>query len=179
MSTQSAHWLTLGHISGVHGVRGWVKVHSYTQPPEKIIEYKPWRLTRAGISQTVEPVDAKYSGKALVVELDGVTDREQALALRQSDICIGADQLPHLSAGEYYWYQLEGLRVTSVYQGKRYPLGTVDHLLETGANDVLVVKGDQDSIDRKERLIPYLVGQTVLNIDLDAGNIQVDWDPEF
>ena len=99
--------------------------------------------------------------------------------MRQADISVAADTLPNLSAGDYYWYQLEGLRVVSQFEEQTSDLGKVDHLIETGANDVLVVQGDQDSIDNKERLIPYIVGQTILNIDLDSGEIQVEWDPEF
>ncbi len=179
MSETKAHWLKLGRISGVHGVRGWVKIFSYTQPPEQIVAYQPWRLERDGVVKNVVASDFKFSGKALVVTIEGITDRDQALELRHFDILVAADQLPNLAKGEFYWYQLEGLRVVSHYQGKNYQLGKVDHLLETGANDVLVVQGDLDSVDQKERLIPYLVGETILKVDLDGGEIQVDWDPEF
>jgi 16S rRNA processing protein RimM len=180
MSKTAAQWLKLGRISGVHGVKGWVKVHSYTQPVEKIVLYQPWRIELSGQVFELEAVDSKFSGKILLVALAGITDRDQALSLVRHDIWVSAQQLPALGIGEYYWYQLEGLAVVSLYQGGHYKFGRVEKILETGANDVLVVKGDQrNSLDGKERLIPYLIDHTILNVDLDAGEIQVDWDPEF
>ena len=89
------------------------------------------------------------------------------------------DQLPELAPGEYYWHQLQGLRVISDYEGNHFRLGVVERLLETGANDVLVVRGGSDSIDRRERLIPYVPGQYVKAVDLAAGEMRVEWDPEF
>lgn len=181
MSTPVAQGLKLGRISGVHGIKGWVKVHSYTQPLQRIIEYQPWTLVREGDGErpSVVAVDAKFSGKVLVVALEGFNDRDQALSLVRSDIWVAAEQIPALAEGEYYWYQLEGLRVVSRFDGISSDLGRVEHLLETGANDVLVVKGDQHSIDQRERLIPYLKGSAALQVDLEAKEIRVDWDPAF
>lgn len=179
MSNTSAQWLKLGRISGVHGVRGWVKVESYAQPPENIVRYQPWRLQLLDNVQDVLALDAKVSGKALVVKLEGIDDRDQALALRQHTILIDAQQLPELEQGQYYWHQLEGLQVVSQFEGTTYHLGKVDKLLETGANDVLVVIADDNSIDARERLIPYLPNQVVSQVDLATGIITVDWDPSF
>ena len=177
MNNRAAQWLTVGRISGVHGVRGWLKVQSYTAPPEQILRYQPWTLDRAGVKKQVEPVDSKLNGKAVIISLAGITDRDQAMAYVNSDIVVSPEQLPVLPAGQYYWFQLQGLRVVSVFENNSTDLGKVVRILETGANDVLVVQGDERSLDRKERLVPYLLGSTV--VDLDQNRIQVDWDPEF
>ena len=87
--------------------------------------------------------------------------------------------MPALDEGEYYWDQLQGLAVYTQFNGERQRLGVVSKLFETGANDVLVVLGDAQSIDQRERLVPYVPGQFVLSVDLQAGEILVDWDPEF
>ena len=87
--------------------------------------------------------------------------------------------MPELSAGEFYWHQLEGMQVLSEFEGSVYRLGSVSRLLETGANDVLVVKGDEESLDQGERLIPYVPDQFVKSVDLQGRVIRVEWDPEF
>jgi 16S rRNA processing protein RimM len=111
-----------------------------------------------------------------VVELEGVSDRNAAEALSQAEILMPKAELPALADDEYYWYELEGLAVFT-RAGER--LGRVSSLFETGANDVLVVRGDRDAIDRRERLVPYLPGDVITEVDIDAGWMRVDWDPEF
>ena len=92
------------------------------------------------------------------------------------DIAIESSLLPALGEGDFYWSQLEKLEVLTESGVK---LGKVSHLIATGANDVLVVKGQEGSVDRKERLIPYLPDQVIKDINLEEGTIRVDWDPEF
>lgn len=179
MSDESGQWLKVGRVSGVHGVKGWLKVYSYTDPPEQIVQYQPWMLEKAGTRKNFEVLDSKLNGKAVIASLQTITDRDQAQAFVDWDILVKADQLPALAEDEFYWHQLEGLRVVSQFDGKEVDLGTVDRLLETGSNDVLVVQGDQHSIDQKERLLPYLLGSTILDIDLSQRMITVDWDPDF
>ena len=174
-----AQWVKVGRVSGVYGIKGWIKVHSYTTPPEQIKHYQPWRLELAGVAETAVAIDAKISGKTLLIALQGVDDRDQAARWVQADISVPATALPELPDNEYYWYQLEGLRVISRFQNQSTDLGCVERLLETGANDVLVVQGDTGSIDERERLIPYVLGQSVLSIDLERRQVQVDWDPDF
>lgn len=164
------HYLILGKISGVFGVKGWVKVFSYTDPRENILQYPRWLLRKGSAEQTVEVVAGQLQGKSVVASLKGVIDRDQAAALNGWTVMIERDQLPPASEGEYYWADLQGLKVITT-QGIYF--GHVDHLLETGANDVLVVSGE------RERLIPFLQGQTIVSIDLVQGLIVVDWDPEF
>lgn len=164
-------YLNAGEISGVFGVKGLVKVFSYTEPRENILRYSPWLLQKNNQTKEIKVTGGQRHGKVVVAELEGVADRDAALALMGSQILIRKQQLPKTKPGEYYWADLIGLRVETEFGVK---LGMVDHLLETGANDVLVVR-DAES----ERLIPFLQQQTVLKIDLDAGLMIVDWDPDF
>ncbi|MEJ2621789.1 MAG: ribosome maturation factor RimM [Candidatus Thiodiazotropha sp.] len=162
--------IIMGRVSGLFGVRGWLKIYSHTAPKEGILGYTQWYLKRQGSWQPFKVIAGHPQGKGIVAQLEGCNDRDQAAELIESEIAIGRDQLPKLPPGEYYWTDLEGLRVETL-QGVE--LGKVSHLFETGANDVLVVKGD------RQRLIPYTMGQAVQRIDLDAGLMVVDWDPEF
>ncbi len=161
--------VALGRISGLHGVQGWVKVHSDTRPRENILEYSPWYLLRGGAWEPWEVVRGRPQGKTLVAQLRGCTDREQARRLMGATIAVRRSQLGQ-SEEEYYWTDLEGLEVVTT---GGVALGRVDHLMETGANDVLVVKGG------RERLIPWLPEQVIREVDLEQGRILVDWDPEF
>ncbi len=169
--------VTLGHIGGAFGVKGWLKVKSYTEPPEGIAEYSRWLLRLADKSECWVDIEKKQQQQGkLVVKLCGVDDREQAKKYSGAEIATPVETLPQLDAGEYYWYQLEGLRVMNQFD---QCLGQVSHLLETGANDVLVVKACEGSIDRQERLIPYLPDLTVRAVDLEENLIQVEWGAEF
>lgn len=167
MSTQN---VKLGEISGLFGVQGSVKVFSFTEPRENILSYSPWILIKDGEIREVEVLSGKRQGKSIVARLRGITDRDTAAALIGYKIEINKDLLPATEKGEYYWHDLIGLKVETL---EGVDLGLVDSMLETGANDVVIVKGD------KERLIPFLQPETIVNIDLDAGLMKVDWDPEF
>lgn len=170
MGGEDPRKLLVGRISGVFGVKGWVKVYSYTDPRDNILNYPRWYLKQGGQWQAVEVESGRKQGKAVVAKIEGCDDRDAALALRDVEIAIDRDQLEVLGADEFYWTDLIGLRVVTI---DGIELGEVDRLIETGANDVLVVKGD------RERLIPYVREQVVRSVDLEAGEIRVDWDPEF
>lgn len=171
--------LDAGRITGVHGIKGWLKVNSQTEPAENLFHYSPWFIkTKHGV-KSVEIEDWRPHGKGFVAKLVGVDTRDQAESLAPVDIAIEKQALDTLEDGEYYWYQLEGLRVISHFDGQRYDFGTVKKLLSTGANDVLVVVGDDTSMDQTERLIPYVPDQYITSIDINEGVISVDWDPEF
>jgi len=159
-----------GRITGLYGVRGWVKVYSYTQPRDNIIQYSPWLVKLNGQWRTFEIAEGRAHGKGVVVRLEGYHDRTRATELIGADIEIRRDQLPELTEDEYYWSELEGMEVRT---NSGQSLGVVDHLLETGANDVLVVKGE------RERLIPYLRDDVIIDIDRQTKMITVDWDPDF
>lgn len=174
-STESPR-VILGKIVSVQGLRGAVKVYSHTDPLDNVLDYAQWSLSRGSEQRTVSVLGGRLQGRVLIVQLKGVNDRDQAEALVGFEISVEKESLPELEEGEYYWYQLEGLQVINL-EGQLF--GKVDHLLETGSNDVMVVKPCAGSIDQRERLLPYLPGQFVTNIDLEAAVIQVDWDAEF
>ena len=178
MSTESVSTereLVLGKIVSVQGIRGEVKVYSYTDPLSNLLEYRHWHLVRATEVRQVELARGRVQGNVLVVKLKGLNDREEARTYVDFEIRVPKHELPELPKGEYYWHQLEGLRVIN---GAEQLLGQIDHLLETGANDVLVVRPCPGSLDDRERLLPY-IDSCVLHIDLDAGQMRVDWDAEF
>ena len=166
----------VGRITTIYGVKGWVKIYSHTEPMESILNYSPWLLNRNGKWLPVKIADGKKHGKGLIAKLAGVDDRDVAREYCGLDIAIDTSLLPELDDGEFYWSQLEKLNVVTE-SGEQ--LGKVSHLIATGSNDVLVVKGNGQSIDRRERLIPYLPDQVIKEINLDEGTIRVDWDPEF
>lgn len=162
-------FVVIGRVSGAWGVQGWIKLQSYTEQPEDIFRYQPWILRRGGRSREVRVVQGKRHSTGLVARLQDVDDRDQARQWVGHDILVARDQLPVLPQGEYYWEQLTGLEAVT---RDGTALGRVVSLLETGANDVLVVQGE------RERLIPF-TPQVVLGVDLQAGCIRLDWDPDF
>ncbi|MGD8378525.1 MAG: ribosome maturation factor RimM [Gammaproteobacteria bacterium] len=165
-----AERVTLGRICGLFGVRGWVKVFSYTDPRENIVNYSPWLVRLGGEWRSFRVLEGRRQGKNVIARLEGIDDRDQAMPLLHAEVAIERAGLPELAAGEYYWADLQGLEVVTV---GGLILGRVDQLLETGANDVLVVQGE------RERLIPWVRGEVVRKVDTAAGRIEVDWDPEF
>ena len=170
--------LVVGRITAVFGVRGWVKVFSYTEQVEAVFDYQPWWIDTAQGRQQLVVDDWKRHGEALVVHIKGVDDRDIARAWCQQDILVAKTELPGLTSDDFYWHQLLGMAVISHFEGQTTRLVVVKSLLETGANDVLVIGGDAESIDREERLIPY-AEQFVSNIDLQTQTIDVIWDPAF
>ncbi|RLM40497.1 ribosome maturation factor RimM, partial [Haloarcula sp. Atlit-47R] len=144
----------------------------FTDPIDNLLDYSPWTLRREGEVKQVELVSGRLQGKVLVAKLKGLDDREVARTYAGFDICVPRALLPDLDEGEFYWHQLEGLKVIDL-QGQL--LGRLDHLLETGSNDVMVVKPCAGSLDDRERLLPY-TEQCVQHIDLVAGEMRVDWD---
>ena len=157
----------LGRVSGLFGVKGWVKVFSYTQPREAILEYDRWYLKQQGEWQAAAISEGKRHGKSVIVHLEGVDDRDEAAALVDCDIAVDRAAMPDADDGSYYWADLEGLKVV---RRDGTELGHVAYLMETGANDVLVVQGEQ------ERLIPFVHEKVILDVDLATGVISVDWD---
>ena len=143
---------------------------SYTEPRDNIVHYQPWYLKRKGEWQEHRLAEGRQHGKGVVARLAGCEDRDRAALLIGAEIGVRRDQLPVAQPGEYYWSDLQGLQVVTL---KGELLGTVDHLLETGANDVLVLRGE------RERLIPFVLGQVIHDVDLEGGEIQVDWDKDF
>jgi 16S rRNA processing protein RimM len=166
MMQDSAETVSVGYIAGLYGVRGWVKVFSHTSPKENILTYSPWLIA----GKPVDVLDGRLHGKGLIAKLDGVTTRETAAALMKAEICVYRHQFARLPEGEYYWSDLIGLKVVTVDD---VDLGQVTGLMETGANDVLVV--DNGS----ELLIPWVMEQVIKAVDLQSGLIRVDWEADF
>jgi len=160
--------LVVGRISGLYGVRGWVKVFSETEPRDNVLTYNPWYLGAERKPRGL--AEGRPHGKGLVARLAGCEDRDQAVALVGLEIRIRRDQLPRLGADEVYWVDLVGLSVETL-EGR--PLGRVERVFATAANDVLVVNGD------RERLLPFLWDRVIKDVDLGLGRMRVDWDPEF
>lgn len=167
--------LVVGKITGCYGLKGWVKIHSYTEPLENFLGFGNWQLKRHGAYEKVEFDTGKRHGKGIVAHIAGVDDRTLAESFRGLEVSVPDSALPVLEDGEYYWRELQGLQVWCRNGEGRVLLGTVDYLIETGANDVLVVKACQGSIDKRERLIPYLPGDVVTRVDLEEGLLEVDW----
>lgn len=166
-------YITVGKIGAPYGVRGWVKVQSFTETIENLLDYEPWYVRKSGNGDTWKTAsveEAKIHGKGIIAKFTGCDDRDAAISMRGQEIAIRRDQLPEPAEGEYYWIDLEGLEVKTL---DGISLGRVDHMLETGANDVMVVKGE------RERLIPFVMVHIVHDVDLKGGVIRVDWDPDF
>lgn len=171
----SAQYVVLGHIGALHGLRGWLKLHSHTEPPDNILSYPTLYVGSDERHRRMQVVDSRRTGKGLLVQLatqegEVIADRESAFPLVGAEVAVTRDELPPAEEGEYYWADLIGLEVRTL-EGRS--LGTVSRILETGANDVLVVQGD------RERLIPFLLENTIKTVDIDGGFIVADWDPDF
>jgi len=171
MHSDPNHYVILGQVVGVFGVKGWLKIRSDTLPRENILDYQPWFLRRDNTWVSQRVVASQNPSKGLIVQFDGITDRDVAAQWVGADIAIPRQQLSAPATGEYYWTDLIGLRVRN-REGE--DLGHVINLLETGANDVLVVRDGE-----LEHLIPYVTGYYVLKVDLEAGVIEVDWQRDF
>jgi 16S rRNA processing protein RimM len=173
---QSSDQVLLGKISGVHGIKGWVKVFSYTSPRLKITEYSEWLLkSKDQTWKLFQLIDGKKQGKNIVALLEGVNHRDQAEALVGMEIAIHSDQLKVLDDNEFFWRDLIGLSVETINGVK---LGKVDWLFDTGSNDVIVVKDETDG-KKTERLLPFLMDDVIKSVDLSNSLIIVDWDSEF
>ena len=164
--------ILLGRVAGAFGIRGEAKLESWTEPRSAIFRYQPWILRDPqGNERELRGVRGKESGKSVVATFPGIDDRDAVEALRGTEIYVPRSALPPPRPGEYYWVDLEGLRVVTV---DGVPLGTVSHLFATGANDVLVARDHE-----RERMIPFVEPQYVTSVDFDTGVVTVDWDPDF
>ena len=163
--------LVIGRITGVYGIKGWVKVRSFTRPASNLINYSPLLLKIEGNWQESAIEAAQYRGDRLLVKLQGVDSPEQARTYRPCDIGIAAEKLPQLPEQQYYWHQLIGM---SVFDIQNAMIGNVDEIAETGANDVLVVRTNE----KKRILIPLVMDIYVKSVDIANHRICVDWESE-
>ncbi len=167
--------ICVGRVLGAHGIKGWVKVRSFTDPEEQLFDYAPLYLVQRTKHELVDVEARKALTKGWSVKLKGVDDRNAAELLQGVDIVMSATTLPELGDGDYYWRDLIGMSVLA----NGVLLGVVANMLETGANDVLVVKSTEESVDEQERLIPFLLDRFVLGVDKTSKTIEVDWDPQW
>lgn len=169
--TPAPRRILLGRIHGALGVRGELKLESFTDPPSAIFRYLPWVLRDAkGNEHEIVSARGRESPKGVVATLPDITDRDAAEALRGAEIWVPRSALPAPKPGEYYWVDLEGLQVLNT-EGVQF--GSVSHLFSTGANDVVVVQGE------RERMLPFLQPDVIQSVDFEAGTLTVEWDAEF
>lgn len=163
-------YIVIGKIGSTYGVRGWLKIHSYTEYNATILDYKSWYLiddTTPALTVSVEK--GQVHGKGIIAKLAGINTPEAARLFTGKTIAIARSQLPALKNNEYYWSDLVGLTIINK-NGEVY--GSVSYLIATGSNDVLIIKDN----DNKEHAIPYLFGNTIIRVDLVKKEIHVDWE---
>jgi 16S rRNA processing protein RimM len=169
MIQENDELICVGHILGAQGLKGWVRVFSHTSPRENIVKYSPWWVEQ-GDEYEVFEVEGRQQGRHVLARLEGIEDRNAAEALIGHRLFIRQQQLPGLEADEYYWADLIGMTVETL---RAEPLGTVAAMMETGADDVMVLEGD------RERLIPFVLDDIVREVDLGKRRMVVDWSPEY
>lgn len=168
---------TVGKLGSTYGIRGWLRIYSSTEEAESIFDYQPWFLKIKNQWVPTELENWRYHNNDLIVKLKGVEDREHAQTLANIEIGVDFAVFPTLEDGDYYWHDLIGCQVINL---QNYEMGTVSEMMETGSNDVLVVKAQmKDAFGKQERLIPFLYEQVVKRVDLNTKTILVDWDAGF
>lgn len=168
-------YVELGKLVGVWGVKGWVKIHSYTRNRADISQYKTWYLQKPRSNDEPTPISVlscREQGQGMVAQLDGVSDRDVAMSMSGNIIFVKQSDLPQLPSGEFYWQQLIGLEVSN----EDGLIGTIDSILETGANDVFVCKSSEKGA--VDILIPY-IDEVIKEVNIEEGTMTVEWDPSY
>lgn len=165
-----ASWVVIGRFGRPHGIKGFVTVHSFTEPRDNILRYTDWHAFLNNEWQPIKLICVETHNKAIIAQVEGYPERELVTRLTNAEIAVHQEQLAELDPGEYYWHQLIGMNVVNQ---KGEPFGTVIEIMPTGANDVLVVQGE------KRHLIPYLPGQFIIDINNSQNVITVEWDLDF
>lgn len=166
--------VVMGRIVAPYGVLGWLKVLPDTEAIDGLFDYPTWWIGKDDQWREMQVQDAKIHNDVLVVKLKGVDDRDAAFACKGKQVAVPRASLPEPDENEYYWSDLIGLTVKN-RQGDDF--GQIVDVLETGANDVLVVNTGKER-GNVERLLPF-VDQVVLEVDLNAKSMLVDWDADF
>jgi len=185
-SGQPEGYTTLGRIGAAVGIKGWVRLISFTDPADNILQYRHFILaplpaggaaaTAPDRTERIEIDESRIQGKDFIGHIRGCDNRELARQYTGREMLVAKAALPDLDENEFYWFQLEGLQVINLQDET---LGTVHHLIETGANDVLVVKPTDQSLDDQERLIPWIRGQVIKQVDIAGGIVRVDWEKDY
>ena len=179
-SDATSHLISIATIVGVYGIKGWVKIRINLEAPASLVSLSPKQLTDPG-GKRVRSVDItglRSQGKGFIAKLACVDDRNAAELLRGHSIQIPESSLPGRNDGEFYWRDLIGCHVELSTGDENLSLGCVDYLIETGANDVLVVRPTEESIDDRERLIPWLEDDVIVAVDIESQRISVRWHPD-
>lgn len=163
-------FILIGKVGAATGLLGELKIISFTESPEDIFEYDQWYIKKNNTWLAVTLDKSAKRGKYLVAKWLDCSDRNSAQQWTNCDIAIKRSQLPTLDQGQFYWVDLEEAIVKTM-TGQE--LGRVKEVMETGANPVLIVEG-------KERiLIPYVKEKIVKEVNIELGEIIVDWDISF
>lgn len=169
--------VVVGQLGAVYGIKGWLKVNSFTDQPEGIFDYRPWLMKDGSNWREIQVTAWKRHGKGLICKLIDIDQREQAQLLTGTDIAVSAASFAALPEDEFYWRDLIGCRVKNT---KGYDFGLVTQLMETGSNDVLVVKANaNDAFGQSERLIPFVEDQVIKSVNITDSIIEIDWEPDF
>jgi len=181
---------TLGRIGAAHGIKGWVRLISFTDPADNILQFSQFYPSPGGVSgsqvvstnlEQIEPDqieidESRAQGKHFVAHIKGCDSPEETRIYTGRELQVARSELPELASEEFYWFELEGLKVINAQEED---LGVVHHLIGTGANDVLVVRATESSIDNEERLIPFIRESVVKNVDLKGKILRVDWEKDY
>ncbi|WP_416191266.1 ribosome maturation factor RimM [Neisseria sp. CCUG12390] len=168
--TNTQQWVAMGYIKGVFGVKGWLKIAANTEYTDSLLDYPQWQLRKDGKTLTVSIEAGKAVGDELQVKFEGIDDRDHAFSLRGYTIEIPRSEFAPTEEDEFYWADLVGMTVTN---REALILGTVKNLMETGANDVLVIDGEYG-----QKLIPF-VSQYIQHVDTEQQIITVDWGLDY
>lgn len=163
-------WVIVGRFGRPHGIKGFVSVYSFTEPSDNILSYTDWHVYLNNAWKSIKILSVQTHSKTIVAQIEGFPERESVARLTNCEIAIQKNQLAPLTAGEYYWHQLIGMKVVNQQEQE---FGQVVEIMPTGSNDVLVVQGE------KKHLIPYLPGQFIIKIDENSRTITVNWDMDF
>jgi 16S rRNA processing protein RimM len=167
----------VGRFGSVYGVRGWIRIHSFTDDPESIFEYAPWFVQTGDSWSVAKLTEWKRHGDGYICKLEGFDQREESQSMTGKSVFVDESSLPPLPEDEFYLNDLIGMRVVNT---EGYDLGIVDGFMETGANDVLVVKANSDdAYGKKERLLPLVFGSTIQEMNEELRKLVVIWDPDF
>ncbi|MDX1492325.1 MAG: ribosome maturation factor RimM [Pseudohongiellaceae bacterium] len=176
MSEEQQKLVTMARIGRLYGIKGWLKLNSFTDPKENILDFSDLYARINGRWQLLEMDQCKVHGKGLIAHFEGYDDPDIAKTLTGVELAVPESDLPELADDDFYWHELTGM---SVVTEAGQLLGRVTKLLETGANDVLVVKPIEGSVDDRERLIPYLPQKVVMHVSREERCITVDWEPDY
>lgn len=169
--------VVVGSLGAVYGIKGWLRINTYTDEAADIFKYSPWHIGRDGAWQPVKVGQWRWHNKGLVAKLAHIDDRDEAALLTGMNIAVYSSELPVLTEDEFYWRDLIGLRVINQ---DGYDMGQVEHLFATPANDVLVVTANKnDAFGKRERLIPFIQSRHIIEIEQETGKITVDWPADF